>query len=51
MPKKEAKEILKQVKIMCETNTRVNWDWAELTPAKEFQAILDFIKNAKKRSQ
>ena len=44
------KEILKQVKIMCKINTTVNWDWAELTPAEEFQAILDFIKNAEKRS-
>ena len=46
-----SKEILEKVKEMLEINTRVNWDWAEITPGEEFQNVLDFIeKKEKERS-
>jgi hypothetical protein len=35
--------LLEKIREICEINTKVSWDWAELTPAEEFQFIVDLI--------
>ena len=35
------KEIIEKIRDMLETNTMVNWDHADYTPAEEFQNMID----------
>jgi hypothetical protein len=39
----EASEILEKVKKILELNIKVDWDFADVAPEEEFQAILDII--------
>jgi|TARA_R110000765_G_scaffold384318_1_gene475990 hypothetical protein len=38
-----SREIVKEIRGMLETNTRVNWGHADYTPEEEFQSMLDEI--------
>ena len=35
------REIIEKIRDMLETNTMVNWDHADYTPAEEFQNMID----------
>ena len=35
------KKIIEKIRDMLETNTMVNWDHADYTPAEEFQNMID----------
>ena len=40
---KRAEDKLDKILQVCQTNKKVDWDWAELTPKDEFQAIIEII--------
>jgi hypothetical protein len=47
----EASEILQKVKEILEIDINVDWDMAELSPAEEFQAILNIITTLEQQNK
>ena len=40
---KRAEKKLDKLREACEINTKVNWDWAELSPNQEFERLIEMI--------
>ena len=40
---KRAEEKLDKIREACEINTKVDWDWAELSPNEEFKRLVEML--------